>query len=489
VTDKVVLAKHNAVYNKIIAEPSVIQEIADHFTFYVPNYQFNPKYKARVWDGKIRLVNQLRPYLYGGLKEKLREFCITREYEFETEFKDADDEFSVKEANDFVATIGLPKVLNEVPFEVRDYQLNAFIHGVRKSRCVLLAPTASGKSLIAYLFTRYFNAKTLIIVPTLGLVDQMYDDFGTYGFDVKSHMHRIYGGQEKRTNHQVTVSTWQSLKDMDAEYFSQFDVVLGDEVHGFKATELKGIMERLEDCWIRIGMSGTLDGAPTNELVITGLFGPIYKVTTTSALIASKKLAEFMIKSIVLVHPERVRKAMSKKDYQTELDYIVQCEARNRFITNLALSLKGNTLITFRFVEKHGEVLKKMIEKEALCPVLYVSGKVPSEEREIIRKFVNEQHDSITIASSGTFSTGTNIPNLDNLIFSSPAKSLILVLQSIGRVLRRSVRKSTATLYDIADDFVWKSWINHTLNHFSERIKIYAKERFPYKIYRVALEY
>lgn len=489
-TDKVLLAKHNAVHDKILTDPGIIQEIADAFAFYVPNYQFHPKYRARVWDGKIRLVNQLKPYIYCGLQEKLREFCASRNYEFEIGYGNGDFEFSSHEAQEFFKALNLPKEMNGVPFEVRDYQEKAFIHAVRKQRSVLLSPTASGKSLIIYLIARFFNLKTLIIVPTLGLVDQMYGDFKDYGLDVEKHMHKIYGGQEKNTKKKFVVSTWQSIREEDDDYFSQYDVVIGDEVHGFKANELKGIMEKLKNCYIRIGLSGTLDGSQTNELVITGLFGPIYRVVTTKELIDQKKLAGFNIKAILLKHPDHIKKALAKtKDYQTEIDYIVQCNARNNFIKNLALSLKGNTLITFRYVEKHGEVLKEMIEKEAKIPVLYVSGKVPLEDRETIRKFVNEQENSITIASVGTFSTGTNIPNLHNLIFSSPAKSLIQILQSIGRALRRSGVKSDATLYDIADDLSWKSWINHTLNHFSERIKIYVTEEFRYKVYQVNLEY
>jgi superfamily II DNA or RNA helicase len=85
----------------------------------------------------------------------------------------------------------------------------------------------------------------------------------------------------------------------------------------------------------------------------------------------------------------------------------------------------------------------------------------------------------------GTFSTGVNIRNIHNIIFSSPYKSQIKVLQSIGRGLRKSDNGSKTTLYDIGDDFSYQSKKNNTFNHCYERIKIYIREKFDYKIHEI----
>jgi hypothetical protein len=219
------------------------------------------------------------------------------------------------------------------------------------------------------------------------------------------------------------------------------------------------------------------------------LFGPVRKVTTTAELIDQKHLAEFKIKAIVLSYPDEVRQMIARSaDYQAEMDYLVRLEARNKFIRNLALSLEGNTLLLFQYVEKHGKGLYDVLKKESNRSVYYVSGEVDGEEREEIRKIVETEQNSIIVASYGTFSTGVNIRNLHNVIFSSPSKSKIRNLQSIGRGLRKSDTKDSATLYDIADDMTWKSKKNYTLLHFMERIKIYNEEKFPYKIYNVNLK-
>jgi superfamily II DNA or RNA helicase len=480
--EKIIIHKLDEVYNKIECDPSTGFELNDYFTFDVPGAKFMPSYRNKIWDGKVRLFNALTCTLYSGLNRYVEEFCKARNYEIEYAYDNSYEEFSLKEAKEFISKLNLK-------LQPRDYQLEAFVHAVRCRRSLLLSPTASGKSLIIYLLTRYYNARTLIIVPTTSLVSQLASDFADYGFDAIKHIHRIYAGQDKQTNKQITISTWQSIYKLPKEYFEQFDVVIGDEAHLFKAKSLTSILSKLDTCEYRFGFTGTLDGSQTHKLVLEGLFGPVRRVTTTAELIEQKHLADFKIKAIVLAYPDEIRKMIARSaDYQAEMDYIVRLQARNNFIKNLALSLEGNTLLLFQYVDKHGKVLHDMIQRESGDKkVFYVSGSVSGDDRENIRKIVEKEKSSIIVASFGTFSTGVNIKNLHNIIFASPSKSKIRNLQSIGRGLRKSDTKESATLFDIADDMTWKARKNFTLLHFMERVKIYNEEKFEYKIYKVAL--
>jgi superfamily II DNA or RNA helicase len=498
----------NEVYNKIECEPAIAYELNDYFTFDVPGAKFMPAYRNKFWDGKIRLFNLLSCTLYGGLNRYVEEFCKSRNYEIEYETDFSSYEFSVIEAKKFIEELN-PK------YKPRDYQLEAFVHAVRERRALLLSPTASGKSLIIYLLTRYYNAKTLIIVPTTSLIHQLESDFREYGYNPNSNnrlsncwsggfehntkdstsnewtngIHKIYSGQEKGSQAQITITTWQSIYKQPKRWFDQFNVVIGDEAHLFKAKSLTTILTNLENCKFRFGFTGTLDGTQTHKLVLEGLFGPVRKVTTTAELIDQKHLADFNIKAIVLSYPDEIRQMITRaNDYQSEIDYLVRLSARNNFIKNLALSLEGNTLLLFQFVEKHGQVLYNLIKSDN-NKVFFVHGGVEGEERESIRKIVNAGSGNIIIASYGTFSTGINIPNINNVIFASPSKSRIRNLQSIGRGLRKSETKSEATLFDIADDMSWKTKKNYTLLHFMERIKIYNEEKFKYKLYKVSLSF
>ena len=478
--DKIELRRHDEVYNRVVCDPGVALEVSDYFTFDVPGAKFMPTYKNKVWDGKIRIFNAMSSLLYCGLTEQLEAFCKSRNYELDTSDLENDAEFSMKEAEEFVAKLA-PK------HQPRDYQMDAFVHSVRKRRQLLLSPTASGKSLIIYLLTCYYASKTLIIVPTISLVHQMTSDFEDYGFP-KNAVHKIMSGQEKDSDRMVYISTWQSIYKMPKSWFNQFNVIVGDEAHNFKSKSLVKIMTNMTSIKYKFGFTGTLDGTQTHKLILEGLFGPVRRVTTTSKLIEQKHLADFKIKVLVLNYSDQVKQLNAKNDYKAEMDLIVASEARNRFLKNLVLSLKGNTILLFQYVEKHGKVLYDMIQKEAIGRnVYFISGDVDGESREEIRRIIEEQEDAVVVASYGTSSTGINIRNLHNVVFASPSKSRIRNLQSIGRGLRKSSTKTESVLYDVADDLSWKSKKNYTLLHLVERIKVYNEEQFPYKIYKLDL--
>jgi superfamily II DNA or RNA helicase len=447
-----------------------------------------PAYKNKLWDGRIKLFNLQNHTLFYGLLPYLQKFCDERKYKIQL---DSDvsltENFSLIEAKKFIENLNLPKQL-----EKRDYQVSSFVHAVRNKRVLLLSPTSSGKSFILYLILRYIqqdHKKGLLIVPRTSLAEQMYSDFASYGYDSEKYCHRQYAGKEKTTDKFLTITTWQSIYKNPPEYFEQFDFVLGDEAHEFKAKSLTTIMSSLINTNYRIGCTGTLDGTHTHKLVLEGLFGPVLTVTTTKELMDDKHVADFSIKCLILKYPEETCKMARKWNYNEEIDYIVTNPYRNTFIKNLVLSLKGNSLVLFNLVEKHGRQLFRMIEEEkGKRKVFFVYGGTDVDVRESIRAITEKENDAIIVASYGTFSTGINIRNLHNVIFASPSKSRVRNLQSIGRGLRKGDNKTEAVLYDISDDFRTGKFTNFTLKHFVERVNIYDSEKFKYKFYNVELK-
>ena len=481
-----IISKKNEVYLNIKTEPNYARELSDFFTFEVPGARFMPSYRNKYWDGKIRLFNQMNGEVYVGLLPYIEEFAKRNELKIEYKQGVKDEgEHRTSILGGFVRRVS-PKSKGKT-LQIRDYQMAAFTHAVRNNRSLLLSPTASGKSLIIYLLSRWYESeRVLILVPTTSLVEQMYSDFIDY-FYVESKMQKIYQGHSREITKEVTISTWQSLYKMPRSFFEQFGCILGDEVHLFKAKSLTNIMNKLHLCKYRHGFTGTLDGTQTHRLVLEGLFGSVNKVTTTKDLMDNKTLAKLKIKCLVLQYPDADCKFMKDQNYQDEVDLLVRDNRRNKFIVDLTKHLKGNTLVLFQFVEKHGSVLYDML-KDLNRKVFYVHGGTDAQTRENIREITEKEKSAIIVASYGTFSTGINIRNLHNVIFSSPSKSRIRVLQSVGRGLRKGSEKSTATLYDIADDFTWKSRQNFTLRHFMERINIYNEEEFDYEIKNLKIE-
>ena len=480
--DKLYIEKVNEVYNKVKTDDrGIAEELSAYFTFKVPGYQFMPAYRNKFWDGQIRLYNTSTQMLYSGLNNYVIMFAKERGYEVEFEYDNSADNYSVAEAKKFVEE----EKFTMVP---RDYQLEAYVDAIRYKRGLFISPTASGKSFIIYMIMRKLLRQTLIVVPTTTLVHQMYSDFQEYGFNSEKYCHKIFSGKDKNTDKPVVITTWQSIYKLRKDWFKKFDVVIGDEAHLFKAKSLTSILEKMEDTEYRFGFTGTLDGTQTHKLVLEGLFGPAQKVISTKELMDSGTLADFKIKILALKYHDEIRKIVSKMDYQAEMDFLVSHEGRNKFIKNLALSLEGNTLLLFQYVEKHGRILEEMIKEEAGDrKVFFIHGGVKGEERDDIRGIVEKENNAIIVASYGTFSTGVNIKNLHSIIFASPSKSKIRNLQSIGRGLRKSDTKDSAVLYDIADDLSWKSTSNFTLKHLMERVKIYDEEKFDYKLYSIGL--
>ena len=481
------ISKKNEVYLQVDSDPHVFYELSDQFTFELPGAKFMPQYRNKYWDGKIRLFNVKNGEIYVGLLDKIQKFCEDHEYTYE--FLDNKFFGTPFEVNENISFEGVKDYMTSISkYAPREYQVEGVYDALKHNRRLLISPTASGKSLMIYSIVRYYVEKqqnTLIVVPTTSLVEQMYKDFADYGWDVGSFCHKIYAGKERETNSQVIITTWQSIYKLPRKYFERFSVVIGDEAHQFKSKSLISIMTKLHKAKHRFGFTGTLDGTQTHKWVLEGLFGPSYKIIKTDELMKKGHVAKLDINVLLLKH-----KPQKFEVFEDEVQYIINHDQRNKFIRNLALDLKGNTLILYARVEGHGRVIYDMINSNVLeqREVFFVHGGVAAEEREKVREITETQNNAIIIASYGTFSTGINIKNLHNVIFASPSKSRIRNLQSIGRVLRKGNNKTKATLYDIADDISYKSRRNYTLNHLVERIKIYNEENFNYDIISIPLK-
>jgi len=487
----------------ISCNDGIAMELSEEFSFFAKDYKFMPLYINKIWDGKVRIFNYNAREFPVGLYSHLVKFCKTRNYKID--FIDSEygipgvqNDIDPKDIMDFIK--GLKLHSDGKPIEVRDYQFNAVCTTLMDQRILLLSPTGSGKSLIIYILMRYLlqhiNTKVLLIVPTTSLVEQMYTDFEDYSshddsWNVDQECHKIYQGKEKFGDlNQVFISTWQSIYKLPLPWFKQFEVIFGDEVHLFTADSLTGIIKKNHNSKWRIGTTGTLDGSLVHELVLQGHFGKIMDVTTTKKLQDAGVLAQLDINMINTIYPEEIRRTFGKIDYQDEVNYIVGYQPRNDFITKLSNKLEGNTLVLYLLVDKHGKKLYKQI-KDMVSEdrkVFFVSGAVSATEREAIRKIVETQKDAIIVASYKTFSTGINIKNLHNIIFASPSKSQIRVLQSIGRGLRMSENGKATRLFDICDNISWKRRRNHTLKHADDRLNIYKKQKFKVKHIKVKLE-
>ena len=181
-------------------------------------------------DGsKIRLFSPHNGRIYVGLLPYIKEFCLRNSIEYIIEKGVEDDRNVIREIRQrfcrLVTTLEVEANLyNSVIIKLMQSSMNY----TKKSLSFVMSYCF--KSLIIYTLVRYYhlmNLKTLILVPTTSLVEQMYSDFIDYGWRDGTSIEfiRTMIGSVKP----VVISTWQSLYKLHRPYFAQY-TVSGDEI-------------------------------------------------------------------------------------------------------------------------------------------------------------------------------------------------------------------------------------------------------------------
>lgn len=484
----------NNTYIQIECEDDISLELHEYFTMFAENYQHHPLYKARRWNGKLYFYHSRNHAIYAGLVGEVLTFAKERGYSVEldksvVELFKFPSSITREQFVEFVKSLDIHDYGDQL--EIRDYQMLGAWQALTTRRRVFSSNTSSGKSVIQYicirLLQREIEGKVLLVVPSQNLVEQMYSDFRNYSstdenWNIEYECCRLYAAYDFDPSKQVVISTWQSLQDKPSDWFEEFEVVMCDEAHQAKAKEIKRIIECCQNASFRLAFTGTVPKGKADKMTLLGLFGPVSVLQTSRQAMDKGYIAELDIKCLQLNHSTYPKKKMK---YPEEMDFICSSEKRNKFICNLANSLKGNTLILVARIESHGDVLKKMLDESGTTKkIFYIHGGVDASDRENIRAIMEKEEDAIVIGSFGCVSTGWSVRNLHNVIFGFPSKSFIRVVQSIGRGLRRSSTKSHCVLYDVVDNI---NENNFAWNHFLERVKIYTEQQFKSSLVEIDL--
>lgn len=527
-----IIKKLNESYLKIDCELDEARFISDYFTFTPKNYWFMKKNRPN-WNGKIKLFNLTSCTLPIGCLDKLISLLKTNNYNFTLD--ESCKKYSIECSDELLRTFINDKLkidinylseIGKLNLEQLEYQIDATIETFENNKLIILLPTGAGKSFAQFLVANYGLhkglKKVLLIVPTVNLVNQMENDFLDYGKsipDYHKYIHKIYSGQEKSANTPITISTWQSLSSIiktNKEWLSQFEIILVDEVHSAETgKELSDIISSAKNAKIKLGMTGTLSGDKINKEQVESLFGEARRIKDrnsnkdidTNLLIEKGILTDYEINMIVFKYPEdhvkefkqelnkinksfkdRFPDGVPKKDlqkakYDYEMEWLKGNKLRTKKLLSFVKATKGNTLVLFKNVE-YGEYLAELMDKYSGKNVYLVHGKVDKDEREKIRKIVNEEENCVICASTQIFALGINIPSLSYLIFAQGSKGRIKVLQAIGRLLRRFKGKSLSKFIDVVDDITGK---NFSYNHALVRLDLYQKEKSKYTIKEINL--
>jgi superfamily II DNA or RNA helicase len=411
----------------------------EKFTRHVPGYQFTPKYKTGRWNGKICMIHEWRStFPYGILLDYVRvhkrnfprnKLIITPELKALFKGPKVDINYNLK-------------------LMPRPYQKDCIEAALNFSKGIIRSATASGKSLvIAYIILNLLeNAlaeKCIIIVPSKGLIAQFYQDLIDYGF-VPDTLGMVFS-KRKQWDRDIIISTWQSLS-RNAKKLDQFDCIICDEVHGAKAHVMKNLLSNSTNARYRLGFTGTMHSHDLDNWNTKSYLGPVIREYSSGFLAEQGYVSKCVVNVLNVEY-----KTEFEGDYHTIRDEVFRNDYRLKMIKHLAKELDHNVLLLVDKVEKEGDFLKDYL-KDIGKEVVFLSGRDDIDVREKWRFECMKRDNICLIATYGIFQAGINIPNLKYIIFASPFKAKIRVLQSIGRALRKYANKEEgAQIYDIAD--------------------------------------
>lgn len=494
------IEKVNEVRMRVVADRSIEEELYDYFKMPDPNFTPSPFSK---YDGMIRFYQKSSGLINVGLLFDV--FTFSKKHGYKVEIHDNlkyINQVSKEEVQEIITGLQLSyrqENGNYAEASCRDYQFDSVMIAIKEGRCVLQAATSAGKSLIQYIMARYYrmrrealqsNLKTLIIVPSVHLVRQLFDNFKEYsyfnGFNAERDVHLVYGDADKETYKPICISTWQGIQKMPKDFFHQFGDVMVDEVHTAKADKLSYILDNCINCDQRLGVTGTPGNDPTSITKVVSHFGRLHKIITARELIEQGHAADIEVEMIELVYPENQRGLLTG-DYNDEIEFIISHAERNRFLVMLAKNLKGNVAFMFARIDAHMMVVYEELIKFKQN-VYVINGEVPAKVRSEIQAAMERGDDITLLASYGTMQQGVSINKLHHLVLAHPSKSEVRVLQTLGRLMRKhSTKDKAAKIWDLVDNLRKPNYWNHSLRHSQERFRFYTQERHPVKRMSVKL--
>lgn len=314
--------------------------------------------------------------------------------------------------------------------------------------------------------------------------------------EIMSDRPRVYKG-DKDPN--IYIGCYQSLEKWPKEFFQQFYMVACDEAHGAKANTLTSILKRtFGKAYYRFGVSGTFpDDESLEILTIQSVLGPKVTQIEAETLVKSGTITPMNIKAVIINHNDKefndriayIKKLGAGKDaFQLEKDYIQESDRRLDFIKKIVNKCDSNTLVLFHTIEYGQKILNKLKSEIPDKEFYYIDGEVNNKQRDFIKKEM-EKTDKVRVlvASYGTLSTGVSINAIFNVIFADSFKSEQIIIQSIGRALRKHNDKKIATIFDIVDVYSSTELKNILYRHFLEREKFYKKRKYPYTVTKMNL--
>lgn len=329
-------------------------------------------------------------------------------------------------------------VLKESFPPMRYYQKESAKMAADYGRGIIVAPTGTGKTLTMCRMIWELGVKTLIITPSKAITDNMVDalikHFG------KGQVAKLNTKSKKISN--INVCNIQALVKVPAKLITEVDAVFIDEFHHAAAETYQEVnLNHLKNTYYRIGVTATNFRNDGSDLALEAVLSEVlYEYSIAQA-----------IKDGFLVKPEFQiidnKSPIIDGNYQREYkDCLVNNVDRNALIAGLTGKHKSDSVIVLVQQVEHGELLKKLIPGAE-----FIHGQEKDSDRQRMMENFRKGKIKCLIGTS-VIGEGVDLPIANVLIMAGGGKSRSQIMQNVGRVLRPFANKTSALVYDFADE-------------------------------------
>lgn len=377
----------------------------------------------------------------------------------------------------------------DLSLELRDYQRDIVDKCLKMGRGVTILATAGGKtltmaSLIESVYKENKNIKCLVLVPDLGLVNQTNADFRDYRV---SFLHSKWTGSDAiNLGSNVIIANMGIMQSdkSDVSWVQDIDLLIIDEVHKLrKDNKINNIIKKIRTSH-KFGFTGTMPESVLDQWNIIGKIGPVLYERNSFQLRQQDYVASVKVQVIKIEYKDKPKVYPNDRfdptaKFRREHQFIAKNPFRNGIISKMGERFDNNCLIMVDYIE-HGEELYGILSSACKDKqIFFIRGDVEVEERERVKKMMEQQNNVVCIAISKIFSTGINIKNLHYIVFAGGGKAKVKIIQSIGRGLRLHKDKKGVIIIDIAD------MLHYCQKHYEKRLKLYKGEKINYGVKKI----
>lgn len=355
------------------------------------------------------------------------------------------------------------------PPKNRYYQNDMLSLARINERGVFESAVGSGKSLVITGIIKEHGVNTLVIVPSLALLEQLYRTLElAFG---KKNVQKVSSGTLKSTTKfkPIRLVNVQSLAAMQknetlTKLISDIDMVIIDEIHHAGAKSYTDLLAEIEHVYYRYGFTGTFLRNDSKTMDMHGfLSNVLYEYGPQQAVKDG-----FLTPLTYHVHK---LPGGGHMNYQKEYDFNYcgnpDMLKKIKELVEPKRNQSQQVLILVDRKEKSGEVIHNYLNSQGIDNT-YISG---DDDKELITNSIEDFNDKKinVLIGSQVIGEGVDVHSTDVLILATGGKSEVKFIQSCGRAVRLHEGKTKADIHDF--QFVSTMYME---KHFYQRLRMFT---------------